>query len=136
MLEKEKHSLFLKKLINDRESAAYFLTYAQRVNNYYWASGALYLLGKLDVLNIEETISFIKQCRIKGKGFSGNIGYNSTAHTTLSAIQTLIILNKFDEVLSNDDIEEISHWISSLQQEDGSFINSEEWLLDKDTNYT
>ena len=136
MLEKEKHSLFLNKLIYDKESAAYFLTYSQRLNNYYWATGALYLLGKLHILNIDETISFIKNCRIKGKGFSGNIGYYSTAHTTLSAIQTLIMLNKFDEILSNDDIEEISHWLSSLQQEDGSFINSEEWPLDKDTKFT
>ena len=134
MLQKEKHAEFIKKLINDKESSGYILTYSQRTNNYYWASGALYLMNELETLDQEEALSFLTQCRIKGKGFAGNVGYHSTAHTTLSAIQTLIILDKYD-ILSNDDKNEIAHWLSSLQNEDGSFRN-DEITKDNDTKFT
>ena len=110
-LTKEKHGDFLIKLMNDRSSFEYWMTLPIRTNNYYWGLCALYLFGQIDRINRDEVIDYLLQCQKPDGGFSGNVGHDASIHTTLSAIQSLIILDAFDKV----DIEKNVQWIASLQ---------------------
>ncbi|KZV41767.1 pentatricopeptide repeat-containing protein [Dorcoceras hygrometricum] len=103
-----------------------------RVNGAYWGLTALDILGKLDVVDQDEVVSWVMQCQDESGGFGGNIGHDPHILYTLSAIQVLALFDKMD-VLDKDkfktqeqsQLNQIDlHFnldIAGLQNEDGSF---------------
>lgn len=121
-LDRVKHINFILKLVNDRQSAEYFMTQSIRTNNYYWALGVLYMLDALDKIDKKETIDFILSTQSECGGFGGNTHFDPHIHTTLSAIQCLIYFESLDKI----DTVKVCKWVASLQNPDGSF-KGDEW---------
>ncbi|KAL6542288.1 hypothetical protein OROMI_023890 [Orobanche minor] len=89
-----------------------------RLNGTYWGLTTLDVLGKLDVVDQDEVVSWIMQCQHESGGFGGNIGHDPHVLFTLSAIQVLALFDKIDVL---DFEKDMTPYIASLQNEDGSF---------------
>lgn len=89
-----------------------------RMSGIYWSLTALDLMGDGHLLNKEDIIEFIKQCQdADSGGISPSVKHDPHMLYTLSAVQ---ILCTYDAVNSID-VEGVVKYVSSLQQEDGSF---------------
>lgn len=78
-------------------------------------------------------VDWVLKCYDKSTGgFGGNIGHDSHLLYTLSALQILLIA---DYDLSQLPIEDITNFIQSLQQEDGSFVGDQWGEVDTRFSY-
>lgn len=121
-LNRSQHINFILSLIHDNESAEYLMTLSIRTNHYYWALSALYLMGGLDKVDKDETLSFILSTQSPCGGFAGYPNHDPHIHTTLSAIQCLILLDSLNQI----NVDQVCDWVASLQNQDGSF-RADEW---------
>ncbi|KAJ8430243.1 hypothetical protein Cgig2_009421 [Carnegiea gigantea] len=76
-----------------------------RMNGAYWGLTTLDLLGKLQVVNQDEVISWIMECQHESGGFGGNVGHDPHVLYTLSAVQVLALFDKLDllDIDKNED---------------------------------
>ncbi|XP_057749487.1 geranylgeranyl transferase type-2 subunit beta 1-like [Arachis stenosperma] len=88
-----------------------------RMNGAYWGLTALDLMGKLDVVDVNEVVSWVMSCQHDSGGFGGNVGHDPHILYTLSAVQVLALFDKMDLI----DADKVTNYIVGLQNEDGSF---------------
>ncbi|KAK6944403.1 PFTB repeat [Dillenia turbinata] len=103
-----------------------------RMNGAYWGLTTLDILGKLDMVDPDEVITWVMSCQHESGGFAGNIGHDPHILYTLSAVQVLALFDKLDVL----DTDKVSNWyntfhimfcliykvdVAGLQNEDGSF---------------
>lgn len=128
-----KHIEYIKKVANDKVSFEYYVTQQFRMSGVYWGLAALSILGR-DIhmeLNINEVIEWIFACQHDSGGFSAEIGHDPHILYTLSAIQVLALCGSLDRL----DKEKVGKYISTLQQEDGSFFGDKWGEVDTRFSY-
>lgn len=114
----KKHTDFIANYGTKEDSYLYGMTDYLRMSGIYWSLTALNLLGEGQLLNKEDIIEFIKQCQDPDSGgVSPSVKHDPHMLYTLSAVQ---ILCTYD-ALNSIDVEGVVKYVSSLQQEDGSF---------------
>lgn len=104
---------------NDQNNYEYAMTEFLRMSGIYWGVTALDLMGQLPRLEKSSIIDFIQkcQCPITG-GISACEGHDPHILYTLSAIQILCIYDALDQIKTED----VTKYVVSLQQLDGSFF--------------
>ncbi|VDD75095.1 unnamed protein product [Mesocestoides corti] len=110
----EKHIAFLKALEKNQDPTLDYM----KLSAIYWSLTALDLMKKLDVVDKDMIISFVKSCHNDDGGFSPAPGHDSHLLSTLSGIQ---ILTMYDE-MNVINRESVIRYISGLQNPDGSFM--------------
>ena len=150
----------LPKILANPESYEGAMSSHLRLNGIYWAIAGFSLLhSPSDVKSllklssdddnnesdgdVSHIASFVMKCyNNKTGGFSGNIGHDTHLLYTLSAIQILAITDELyllDQVgASNNETykSKIIKYISSLQQDDGSFIGDISSMKEIDTRFS
>ena len=63
-----------------------------RMSGVYWGLTAMDLMGKIDKMNKEEIIEFVKSCQHEDGGFGASVNHDSSLLYTLSAIQVNMIV--------------------------------------------
>ena len=58
-----------------------------RMSGIYWGLTAMALMGKLEQMNKEEVIEFVKACQHEHGGFSASINHDPHLLYSLSAVQ-------------------------------------------------
>lgn len=58
-----------------------------RMSGIYWGLTAMGLMNKLDKMNKEEVMEFIKACQHESGGFSASLNHDPHLLYTLSAVQ-------------------------------------------------
>ncbi|KAI9206317.1 terpenoid cyclases/protein prenyltransferase alpha-alpha toroid [Polychytrium aggregatum] len=112
------HVEFIRSLDNKKDSLEYHLTSHLKLNGVYWGLTALDLLGRLDVFEKEDVITFILACQHSNGGFSGNVGHDPHLLYTLSAVQILATLDSLDRI----DSARVVDFVKNLQDpESGAF---------------
>ncbi|KAL1760635.1 terpenoid cyclases/protein prenyltransferase alpha-alpha toroid [Schizophyllum commune] len=99
----------------------------------YCAINALSLLGRLGDWPEEarkRTINYIRQCHNYDGGFGNVVGAESHAAQVFVCMAALTILDAVDEVLSPDDQETVSFWLSERQLPNGGLNGRPEKLED------
>ncbi|KAF0991263.1 hypothetical protein HZS_1533, partial [Henneguya salminicola] len=89
-----------------------------RLNAICWNITSLYLLKHEELINKPRVIEFLKSCVNEDGGYGPYPDYGSNIHSTLCAIQILVMLDS----LSFLNYESVTTYITSLQQSDGCFI--------------
>ncbi|XP_058128462.1 geranylgeranyl transferase type-2 subunit beta [Anopheles ziemanni] len=115
----DKHVDYIANHGNDKNDYEYCMTEFLRMSGIYWGVTGLDLMNKLDRLDKQSIIEFIKkcQCPVTG-GIAACDGHDPHILYTLSAVQILIIYDSLDAI----DIDQIAKYVASLQQLDGSFF--------------
>ncbi|XP_073046649.1 geranylgeranyl transferase type-2 subunit beta 1-like isoform X1 [Primulina eburnea] len=142
----ENHARYILSVEKKKDSFESVVMEHLRLNGAYWGLAALDIMGKLDAVDQDEVVSWIRQCQDESGhkeglqnqapilkvststqaiqhvelpygGFGGNIGHDPHILYTLSAIQVLALFDKIDVL----DAEKVSNYIAGLQNEDGSF---------------
>lgn len=117
----EKHVEYIKKVANDTESFEFLVSQYLRMSGVYWGMAAIGVLGEPfeRALDPNSIVQWLLTCQDKSTGgFGGNTNHDSHLLYTLSALQILAMTNNLDLI----DKFVVAKYISSLQQEDGSFI--------------
>uniref|UniRef100_A0A803LQC1 Geranylgeranyl transferase type-2 subunit beta n=1 Tax=Chenopodium quinoa TaxID=63459 RepID=A0A803LQC1_CHEQI len=109
-LAAEKHVRYVLSVEKKKDGFESVVMEHLRMNGAYWGLTTLDLLGKLQVVDQEQVISWLMQCQHESGGFGGNIGHDPHILYTLSAVQVLAL---FDKIHILD--------VAKLQNEDGSF---------------
>uniref|UniRef100_A0A2M4BTM4 Geranylgeranyl transferase type-2 subunit beta n=1 Tax=Anopheles marajoara TaxID=58244 RepID=A0A2M4BTM4_9DIPT len=114
-----KHVDYIANHGNDKNDYEYCMTEFLRMSGIYWGVTGLDLMDKLDRLEKQSIIEFIKkcQCPVTG-GIAACEGHDPHILYTLSAVQILVIYDSLAEI----DTEMIAKYVESLQQLDGSFF--------------
>ena len=127
----------------------YCITEYLRMSGVYWGLTVMDLMGKIDMMNKEEIVEFVKSCQHEDGGFGASVNHDSSLLYTLSAIQVNIIYRTLSfcieaklsckstfyhpptlilfqilviyNCLEVIDVENAIKYIASLQREDGSF---------------
>lgn len=131
----EKHEKYLKQYANDDGSDPdQIMAEHLKMSGMFWGLNALYLMKTIDKNSSEvpKALEFIKNCQAEDGGFTAAPNHDSHLLHTLSAVQMLIILEKCTP--DYIDIDKCVKYISSLQQEDGSFFG-DKWG-EVDTRFT
>ena len=93
----ESHILDKCTLINTGFSSwqEYCMTEYLRMSGVYWGLTAMALMSKLDKMEKEEVIEFVKSCQHESGGFSATVEHDPHLLYTLSAIQVgfIAVLN-------------------------------------------
>ncbi|KAG6331022.1 hypothetical protein ID866_8067 [Astraeus odoratus] len=92
----------------------------------YCAVNALSLLGRLSELDVERTVSYIRQCRNYDGGFGATAGAESHAAQVFVCVAALAILDSLDEV----DHQTLCWWLSERQLPNGGLNGRPEKLED------
>jgi geranylgeranyl transferase type-2 subunit beta len=69
-----------------------------RMSGVYWGLTALYLLGRLDLMDGAEVVKWVLACQKSGGGFGGSEHHDAHLLYTLSALQILALFDKLDLV--------------------------------------
>ncbi|EGG01441.1 uncharacterized protein MELLADRAFT_73002 [Melampsora larici-populina 98AG31] len=120
----EKHINFIQSLDKKEDSLSYHLTEHLRLNGIYWALVSIQLLKKPNTLSKDEMIQWVLKCwdPIEG-GFSPHPFHDPHLHSTLSAIQILVMQNSLDKV----DKQKITNYIlARFNDQTGSF-SGDQW---------
>lgn len=118
----ELHLSFIQNLDNHQDEFEYWALDHLRMSAFYWAITALMLLKgdqweQFSPVNKQSIIEFVLECHNEDGGFGGNINMPSHMLFTLSALQTLRMLNSINLI----DSDQVVRYILSLQLADGSF---------------
>ncbi|XP_009347576.2 geranylgeranyl transferase type-2 subunit beta 1 isoform X1 [Pyrus x bretschneideri] len=116
-LAAEKHVQFILSVEKKKDSLEAVAMEHLRMNGAYWGLTTLDLLGKIEVVDVNEIVSWVLQCQHDSGGFGGNIGHDPHVLYTLSAVQVLALFNKIDVL----DVDKVASYVAALQNEDGSF---------------
>ncbi|KAF5347764.1 hypothetical protein D9756_010334 [Leucocoprinus leucothites] len=112
------HVQYIQNLGKSSDELIYHLTSHLRLNAIYWGLTALCLMGHKDALDREEMIEFVMSCwDDEAGGFGAHPDHDAHVHSTLSAIQILIMQDALDRV----DVPRVVKFIASLQQPSGVF---------------
>lgn len=72
-----------------------------RMSGIYWGLTALSLMGKLDKVDKQEVLDFVKKCQHENGGFAASLGHDPHLLYTLSAIQvSLFAICRVSRVLA------------------------------------
>lgn len=93
-----KHVKYIQSLDTRKDEYDYWLTEHLRLNGLYWGLTALHLLRRPDALPRDETIDFILSCQHESGGFGAAPGHDAHMLYTVSAVQTLALVDAFDEL--------------------------------------
>ncbi|KAH8584500.1 Rab geranylgeranyl transferase beta prenyltransferase alpha alpha toroid fold [Cryptosporidium sp. chipmunk genotype I] len=130
-LNPQKHYEFLLDLYFNRDTVSGLLSHPMKMSGLFWGIGSMKLLfndlqsnNKDQIKELEARIfDFVESCKVfvdgdmTMVGYSQNKGLNANIVSTHYALLILMMIDKLDRV----DSDKISKWISSLQNEDGSF---------------
>ncbi|KAG6890032.1 hypothetical protein C0995_012489 [Termitomyces sp. Mi166 len=112
------HVSYIKALGDNKDDLAYHLTAHLRMNAVYWGLTALCIMGHKEVLPREETIDFVMSCWDDEAGaFGAHPDHDAHLHSTLSAIQILLMHDALDRI----DVPRVVKFILSLHQPSGVF---------------
>ncbi|XP_031551419.1 geranylgeranyl transferase type-2 subunit beta-like [Actinia tenebrosa] len=100
----------------------YCMTEYLRMSGIYWGLTAMALMDRLDQLNRDEVLEFVKSCHHENGGFSASVNHDPHLLYTLSALQILVLYDALDTV----DVKKIVEYVKKLQQPDGSFY-ADKW---------
>ncbi|KAF8447639.1 rab geranylgeranyltransferase [Boletus edulis BED1] len=92
----------------------------------YIAANALSLLGRLDAINTDRAVSYIRQCRNFDGGYGAVAGAESHAAQVFVCVAALAILDRLDEV----DTEMLCWWLAERQLPSGGLNGRPEKLPD------
>eukprot|EP00112_Aurelia_sp_Birch-Aquarium-sp1_P003054 Seg1342.11 transcript_id=Seg1342.11/GoldUCD/mRNA.D3Y31 product="Geranylgeranyl transferase type-2 subunit beta" protein_id=Seg1342.11/GoldUCD/D3Y31 len=126
----EKHSSYIYGYESKKNDYEYIMTEYLRMGGIYWCLTTMALLDKLEMMNEEEIITFVKSCQHDSGGFGASVDHDPHLLYTLSAIQILVLYDKIESV----DVNGILSFVSGLQQHDGSFIG-DKWG-EKDSRFS
>ncbi|OBA20243.1 terpenoid cyclases/Protein prenyltransferase [Metschnikowia bicuspidata var. bicuspidata NRRL YB-4993] len=105
-----------------KQTYEYWLLEHLRLNGLYWGSMALATLGSLDTLPKDQVEQFVMSCYDEQAGaFAAFPGHDAHVLTTLSALQILLIYDRFD-ALSPQKKDRIAAFVLRLRLPDGSFM--------------
>ncbi|KAL2945004.1 Geranylgeranyl transferase type-2 subunit beta 1 [Bienertia sinuspersici] len=90
----EKHVRYIISIEKKKDSFESVVMEHLRMNGAYWGLTTLDLLGKLQVVDEDEVISWVLECQHESGGFGGNIGHDPHILYTLSAVQVLALFDK------------------------------------------
>ncbi|CAG9093034.1 unnamed protein product [Plutella xylostella] len=114
----QKHSDYLASYGLNKDDYEYCMTEYLRMSGIYWSLTAMELMGQSHRMPKEEIIEFIKSCQdTESGGVSSSVGHDPHMLYTLSAVQVLAMYDRLDCL----DVEGLVRFVSSLQNEDGSF---------------
>ncbi|KAG6865449.1 hypothetical protein C0991_002372 [Blastosporella zonata] len=112
------HVAYIKALGENKDDLTYHLTAHLRLNAIYWGLTALVIMGHGDALDRDETIDFVMSCWDDEAGaFGAHPDHDAHLHSTLSAIQILVMHDALDRI----DIPRVTKFILSLHQPSGVF---------------
>ncbi|KAA1470921.1 terpenoid cyclases/Protein prenyltransferase [Dentipellis sp. KUC8613] len=121
------HVKYIQNLGENKDDLTYHLTAHLRLNAIYWALVALCTMKQKDALDREEMIEYVMSCWDDEAGaFGPHPDHDAHIHSTLSAIQILIIQDALDRV----DKPRVLKFILSLQQPSGVFAGDRYSELD------
>ena len=103
----EKHVAFLKALEKKEDPMLDYM----KLSAIYWSLTALDLMKKLDVIDKDNVLNFVKSCKNADGGIAPAPGHDSHLLSTLSGIQILAMYDELQEI----DRDVVLHYISSLQ---------------------
>lgn len=86
-LDLSKHTTFLAAYSTKKDDYEYCMTEYLRMSGIYWSLTAMDLMGKLDMMDRNGIIEFIKQCQHDNGGIGGSIDHDPHILYTLSALQ-------------------------------------------------
>ncbi|XP_026476575.1 geranylgeranyl transferase type-2 subunit beta-like [Ctenocephalides felis] len=114
----DKHVQFISSYGVNKEEYEYCMTEYLRMSGLYWGVASLALMDKIDSLSRKEVIDFVKECQCSETGgFCASQKHDPHLLYTLSAIQILTMYDALNEI----DLEGVVRYVTSLQQNDGSF---------------
>lgn len=105
-------------LLNHQTDYEYHLSEYLRLNGIYWGLNATCLLNAPTTLDHAGIVEFVLSCYNLDGGFGAHPDHDSHLHTTLSAVQCLVIVDALDRL---PDADATTEYILSLRQSDGSF---------------
>jgi len=112
------HVSYIQSLDNHKDDLAYHLTSHLRIHGIYWGLTALCIMGEQDALPRDAMVDYVMSCwDDEAGGFGAHPDHDAHIHSTLSAIQILVTQDATDRL----DIERVTQFIISLENEDGSF---------------
>lgn len=117
----EKHIEYLASYGSMKDEYHYCMTEYLRLSGVYWGLTAIDLLGKLDRMDKDEIIEYVKSCESESGGFSPAPKHDKSILYTLSAIQIACLYDRMD-IINQD---KAVAYIASLQNKDGSFAGDE-----------
>ena len=120
----ESHANYLANCAPNEGSFEEIMSEYLKMSGMYWCITAYHLINQhIEANRKAELIDFISKCQHSSGGISASIGHDPHILYTLSAIQILITFDCLhDNVI---DLEAVTKYIKSLQQEDGSFAGDE-----------
>uniref|UniRef100_A0A1B6GAS2 Geranylgeranyl transferase type-2 subunit beta n=1 Tax=Cuerna arida TaxID=1464854 RepID=A0A1B6GAS2_9HEMI len=114
----KKHTDFIAACGSIKDEFEYCMTEYLRMSGMYWGLTAMSLMHSLSRMDRQQVVSFLKQCVDNDSGgISASVGHDPHLLYTLSAIQIACLLDCVDVL----PVEKVVSYVSSLQQEDGSF---------------
>ncbi|KAI0361986.1 rab geranylgeranyltransferase [Trametes cingulata] len=121
------HVKYIQALGENKDDLVYHLTAHLRMNAIYWGLTALCVMNHKNALNREEMIDFVMSCWDDEAGaFGAHPDHDAHLHSTLSAIQILLMQNALDRV----DVPRVVKYILSLQQPSGVFAGDHSGEVD------
>nr|KYP67779.1 Geranylgeranyl transferase type-2 subunit beta [Cajanus cajan] len=105
-LATEKHVQYILSVEKRKDSFESVVMEHLRMNGAYWGLTALYLLGKLDTVDVDEVVSWLMSCLHESGGFGGNVGHDPHILYTLSAVQVLALFDKLDVI----DVDKVTNY--------------------------
>ncbi|DBA85378.1 TPA: Geranylgeranyl transferase type-2 subunit beta 1 [Trebouxia sp. C0005] len=127
----EKHAAYIKKVADAKDTLEAHVTEHFRLSGVYWGLTALYLMGKLDIVDGPAIIEWVLKCQHSSGGFGGSERHDAHLLYTLSALQVLALYDKLHLV----NADQIATYVQSLQQADGSFTGDESGEIDTRFSY-
>ncbi|KHJ43600.1 prenyltransferase and squalene oxidase repeat-containing domain protein [Trichuris suis] len=115
----KKHSSFIKSYEEKKDDYEYVVSESLRLSGVFWCLAALDLIGDLDVINRDDVIDFVFQCRNENGGFGASQDHDPHILHTLSAI--LVMYNSLDLLNADETVQ----FVRGLQKPDGSFAGDE-----------
>ncbi|KAJ7368111.1 terpenoid cyclases/protein prenyltransferase alpha-alpha toroid [Mycena albidolilacea] len=126
------HVSYIQNLGKSTDDLAYHLTAHLRLNAIYWGLTALFTMGHPEALDKAGVISFVESCwDERAGGFGAHPGHDAHIHSTLSAVQILVMYDALDRL----DVPRVAKFILSLQQPSGVFAGDSFGEIDTRFSY-
>jgi len=126
----DKHASYIHGYESKKNDYEYVMTEYLRMGGIYWCLTTMALLNKLQMMDKEEIVKFVKSCQHPCGGFGASIEHDPHLLHTLSAVQILVLYDEIDSIDKDMTVD----FVKSLQQDDGSFIG-DKWG-EKDSRFS